>query len=191
MWSRFERLLLCPSEYEPLRDRSLALKSFQKFFSLLEKKENAHWMEDKTIMTTLYYAYAIELEYDKKPDTSLALTYFKKSLEVDLRHFNSISGFGVDAFLFPEKFDLPMKKNIHHAIDILSLVYEYLPAYLSAKETDKSEAREALNRMIKAYEHIAQCFKKGDGVPRDRASATVYSAKATLCRSRLAELPPE
>lgn len=161
------------SAYE---DRSLALKYYQMLFSLPEVE-----MYVKGVLDVYYYAYGVELAYDKEhPDIDLAIYYFEKSLVISMNFLKPIIIFAIDGFLFPEVSDSGLKKSVVYCEKILSKVQKYIKQYhnqqaeLSLLQPDDSidDLEELYKYCRKGYRHMAEMYRRGKGVKRDKEKAS-------------------
>lgn len=168
-------------------DHYEALRYFRMLFALPEEDSIEKNYNEK-LASYYYYAYAVELDYDENPDMALALYYFQKALEINPDLPNNIVFFAVNGYLFPERWEVPMKKNVSHCIALLELAEKYLLKHSSESAGDSENIRSALSKMVEGYRHISLCYKKGEQVRKDRSKSLIYAQKAEECQRKHDEL---
>jgi len=158
-------------------NRDAALKWFSFFFANAPKDYLDH-LQEHDLLTVYYTAYAVELDYDPysgKPDREFVLYYFKKGVEACLRLVGSIITFATQEYLFPSK----LKVDVSHAEDLLNFAVDYWGDYYRfIHETDPANATNIIQQtkssIIEGFECIAECYKKGRNVKKDRAKTKKY-----------------
>lgn len=184
---------------ETISDRRAALKWFQLFFASLTEEDLAA-LRKRNLLTTYYYAYAIELDWNADPglppDQQMVQFYFRKSLEECPMHFCRIAGFAVDGYLFPDTSSSGLPLDVAHAEELLTLLEGYLSkyyAYLLQSDPDKAadEMEDVLRLLHKGYRKIADCYSTGKTVEKNRTRASLYRTKAdnlvATVRKKIAE----
>ena len=167
-----------------INDRMNAIKWFQFLFANADESFIASLRENNSL-TTYYYAYAIELDYDpecNKPDREFVLYYFKKSMEESPIHVGRIIEFAVNGCLFPDEIYLSLPVDVLHAEEILNFCVEHIGEYIDyLKEetpgflTEISQTNEVLR---KGFSFISTCYKTGKYVPKSKEKANKYKMLA-------------
>ena len=168
-------------------DRTNALKWFRYFFANAGE-EVLNQLREQNLLTSYYYAYAMELDYDSfhnQPDREFVLYYLQKSVEESPMHLGRIIGFTVDGYLFPEKSGSGLKVDIPHAEEILAFASKHLQQYLEYlvehdPEHFTDEWEETMDLLIKGYQFIAKCYKTGKHVKKNKSKAEKYQSMAKL-----------
>ena len=166
-------------------DRLEAIKWFQFFFAHVDE-EYKKLFRESNILSTYYYAYAIELDYDpdvNMPDREYVQLYFQKSLDESPIHLNRIVGFVVDGYLFPEKSSSGLKLDVLHAEEMLAVLERYLVSYRDyIVNNENSEALQLWDDLVlkfqRGYNKISECYLQGITVQRNRATSKAYRSKA-------------
>ncbi len=170
---------------EDRNDRLQALTWFQFFFAHADE-EFLQLLRKNNTLSTYYYAYAIELDYDPDvnlPDREFVQLYFMKSLEESPLHLNRIVSFVVDGYLFPEDSASGLTLDVLHAQEMLELLEGYLAgyrAYITANEaSEASQLWSTLTeRFQRGYNKISQCYAQGTSVQKSKKTAKKYRNKA-------------
>ena len=164
-------------------DRSEAIKWFQFLFanadqSLIEEYRNAG------LLTTYYYAYAIELDYDpdvNMPDRKFVQMYFVKSLEESPVHFKRILSFVVDGYLFPEKSSSGLEMDVVHAEEMSLVLLDYLKPYfdyVQNKDEKTTEWRQVLELFQTGFDRLSKCYANGKIVKKSWGKIKKYTGLA-------------
>lgn len=166
-------------------DRLEAIRWFQFFFANADD-EYLGYLRDVNLLSTYYYAYAIELDFD--PDVNLtdreyAQLYFQKSLDESPKHLYQIVDFVVYGYLFPEDSSSGLKLDILHAEEMLAVLERYLVGYRNYIVKNKnSEALQLWDNLKlkfeRGYNKISECYSQGITVQRNKAMSKVYRSKA-------------
>ncbi|MCD7956311.1 MAG: toll/interleukin-1 receptor domain-containing protein [Lachnospiraceae bacterium] len=166
-------------------DRLEAIKWFQFFFAHPDE-EYMDILRENNILSTYYYAYAIELDYDPNvnmPDREYVQLYFQKSLDESPMYLYWIARFVVDGYLFPEDSDSGLKLDVAHAEEMLALLEKYLAAYREyIVQNEASEAsklwRNLKSKFNRGYNKISECYNLGNTVQRNKVQSRIYKNKA-------------
>lgn len=160
-------------EYE---NRELALKYYELLFSLSGTEELEKHLEN--LLDTYYYGYACELANDKeKPDKPLALYYFKKSIDDSTRYVHNIIYFAIEGMLFPERSKSGLEQDVVYCMDILKISENAFIEQLDENNPTEKDI-DTLNRLTDAYVYFAECYKKGNKLPKDREKSEECRTKA-------------
>lgn len=179
---------------EDREDRLNAIKWFQFLFANADE-EFLEYLRDVNILTTYYYAYAIELDYNpgvNMPDREFVQMYFKKSLDDSPIHLPRIVHFVVDGYLFPNESDSGLCLDVVHAEEMLKMIEDYLDVYYDYVITnEKSEEGQSWNalvaELIKGYNRIAECYNIGLAVRKNKKIAGQYKEKAQAIKLRMSK----
>ena len=160
-------------EYE---NRELALKYYELLFSLSGTEELENNL--KNLLDTYYYGYACELGNDKeKPDKPLALYYFKKCIDDSTRYVHNIIYFAIEGMLFPERSRSGLGQDVAYCMDILKISENAFLGQLDEVNPTEKDI-ETVERLIDAYMYFAECYKKGNKLPKDREKSEECRLKA-------------
>lgn len=145
-------------------DREKSLQNYSLYFSLLDLPANAKHLEqrkDSYQLQQYYYGYAVELDVDlinHKPDTELAMYYYKKCLECENNHKHWPKVANIALAFAMGNTDLG-KKNVEHAEELAELCYQYFGTVCEKLKTeDPMEAYEAGKRLLNCYETLLRCY---------------------------------
>ncbi len=173
---------------ETSEDRMAAIKYFQSFFANINDDYLAN-MRKNNNLTTFYYAYAIELDFDpdnNTPDREFVQMYFKKSLDECPVHLARIIGFVVGGYLFPKESGSGLDVDVLHTEETLSLAVGYLDSFrkylLETSVTNLEEAAsiwsETIENLKKGYLKISDCYRLGQHVRKNRKNQKRYKLMA-------------
>ena len=176
-------------------DRLNAIKWFQFLFANADE-EFLEILRENNILSTYYYAYAIELDYDpdvNMPDREFVQLYFKKSLEESPLHLLRMAKFVVDGYLFPEESDSGLCLDVVHAEEMLKMLEEYLEAYhayiiANEQSEDLQHWNDLTAKLVKGYTKIAECYSTGQAVQKSKNTAKEYSAKSQQIKTKMSGL---
>lgn len=164
-------------------DRTAAIRWFRFLFANADV-EFIEACRKYDILSTYYYAYAIELDYDNDvnvKDREFVLFNFKKSVEESPRFLRNIIHFAVNGYLFPSESGSGLAIDVPHAEEVLAFASEHLQEYyeyIKEKEPDtyKDEYEEAKELLKKGYRFISDCYTSGKNVSaKDKEKAKKYS----------------
>ena len=162
------------------KDRDEAIKWFRFFFANISDEEKELFRKNNSL-ATYYYAYAIELDYDPdvgKKDREFVLFNFKKSIEECPKHFDLITHFVVNGYLFPDESGSELPVDVPHAEEVLEMLEENLDKYKEFCGEFTGTFKSTLGEMIKGYNAISECYAKGNFVKKDKIRAQHYKTKA-------------
>lgn len=166
------------------QDRLEAIKWFRFFFANADE-QTLNNMRTLNSLTTYYYAYAIELDYDvghHGVDREFVLYQLRKAFEESPLYVGTLIRFTTQGFLFPQESRSGLDVDIPHAEDLLALAQEYLDAYQQLLKKDSAtfeqKWKDAIEPLQKGYRFIAQCYKTGTHVAKDKAKAEHYQQLA-------------
>ena len=164
-------------------DRNAAIRWFRFLFANASD-EFIETCRKHDILSTYYYAYAIELDYDNDvnvQDREFVLFNFKKSVEESPKFLYNIVNFAVKGYLFPSESGSGLNIDVPHAEEVLAFASEHLQEYyeyLKEKKPDTCEEEygKTIALMHKGYGFIADCYASGKHVPaKDKEKAKKYS----------------
>ena len=162
------------------QDRLEAIKWFRFFFANATEEQLSN-MRAVNSLTTYYYSYAIELDYDvgrHGVDRDFVMYQLRKAFEESPLYVGTLIRFASKAFLFPQESRSGMDVDVPHAEELLALAKEYLDGYYGLLKKDASTFEEkwkdAVEPLQKSYRFIAQCYKTGTHVAKDKAKAEQY-----------------
>ena len=166
-------------------NRLEAIKWFQFFFAHAGE-EYLKFLRGINALSTYYYAYAVELDYDPGvtlSDREFARLYFQKSLDESPAHLHQIVSFIVDGYLFPKETSSGLTLDVLHAEKMLALSERYLPGYyqyLQQREIQNArELWEGLKSIFRrGYQKLAECYQSEETVQRNRETSKQYRDKA-------------
>lgn len=163
-----------------INDRAMAIKWFQFLFANADEAF-IESLRESNLLTTYYYAYAIELDYDperNKPDREFVLYNFKKSVEESPLHIGRIISFSVDGYLFPDEFDSGLTVDVPHAEEVLNFAVEHIGEYLEYLKGNTpcflTEINKTNAKLRKGFSFISDCYKKGHYVSKSKEKANRY-----------------
>lgn len=148
-------------------DREKSLQNFSLYFSLLDRPDNAEFLEErkKTFMYQQnYYVYAAELDIDeinKKPDKPLALYYYKKCLDCENneKHWHKIIGIAKN-YAVSDGSGI-YYNDIPHSEEIAELCFEYFEQVYQKLKVDGT-AQQRAEQFIECYTMIAKGYKNSN-----------------------------
>ena len=163
-------------------DRLQAIRWFQFLFANADQ-EFMERLRKNDLLSTYYYAYAIELDYDpgtNMPDRKFVQLYFTKSLEQSFVHYKRILSFAVDGYLFPEKSASDLNIDVEHAQEILTmLIGQFKDYYAYAHEKNDKELLDEWKNVLElfrnGYKKLHLCYAKGISIEKDRKKAAKYN----------------
>lgn len=164
------------------KDRVEAIRWFQFLFANADEAF-LNSCRERDLLTTYYYAYAIELDFDSDisiSDRELVRFYFVKALQESSKHLPSISSFIVEGYLFPEENDSGLAVDVEHAEQMLKIIMDYLDSYykyIKEKEPDDwlSQWQQVMTLLKKGFSKISECYMKGKYVAKDKVKGKEYS----------------
>lgn len=175
--------ILSSNENKKYVNREEALRYHQLLFTFAGNQEYLKEFEEAYRLEVFYYAYGIDLAYDyEKPDIRLAAYYFDKSLEKDPKaFFRNILNFAINGFLFTKQNTERLKSNPEYCAVFLEVLEKHLGNFVHAQE-NKDEVIAALEFMIKGYLRLAEIYRKGEGVKKDKEKSEAFEERAQRIR---------